>query len=391
MDARTVRRPDLALLLPNMGAGGVERISLNLVNELVARGYAVDLLLLGRTGVFLQQLRPEIRIYDFRSPRIRYSARPLVRYLKEQKPRATLACMWPLTVVAAVANRLAGSPTRMILAEHTTLSQPSRQATWLRRALVRTSVRLAYPLAAGVVSVSRGAARDLCRFAGLPPGLVQVIYNPVVGELPGPETGPAELAVPGWEASPVRLLTAGTLKESRDLPNLLQALRLLRQDLDARLLILGDGPLRADVEAQVRRLDLDEHVFLPGAVSNLLPYYRRAHVFALPSRFEGLPTVLIEALAAGLSVVSTDCPSGPREILAHGEFGRLVPVADPAALAAALRETLAWPRNPVDLRQRALDFSIRAGTDAYEALLWPSLGQRLPIEEQATPPLEAHE
>ncbi|MEZ5665411.1 MAG: glycosyltransferase [Burkholderiaceae bacterium] len=220
------------------------------------------------------------------------------------------------------------------------------------------------------MAVSHGAADDLAQFARIDRRSIQVIYNPVVGSLPD---RPAVACEPAdwWRGQHQRLLAVGTLKPIKGYDTLLEAFARLRAHADVRLLILGEGGERTGLEALVQRLGLQGQVFLPGFVQDPTPYFQRADLHVLSSSGEGLPTVLIEALAAGTPIVSTDCPSGPREILADGRFGQLVPVGDAAALAEAMAQSLASNHDHDALKARAQDFSIDKAVDQYEALLFP--------------------
>jgi glycosyltransferase involved in cell wall biosynthesis len=360
----------ITLLLPDLRGGGAERVAINLANGFAARGYAVDMVLLSATGVFLADLLPEIRVVDLQVNRARWALPPLVRYLRKNRPTALLACMWPLTLTAIWARRLARVPTRVVVAEHTTWSRSEllqrRTVGWQ----VRTSMHHVFPSADAIVTVSKGASDDLAHFAKLDRKVITVIYNPVVGDEqpfnPKPRD-PAEW----WTGTHRRVLAVGTLKTIKDYTTLLLAFAQLRQCVDARLLILGEGECRTALEAQVSQLGLDGYVFMPGFVKDLTTYYQRADLHVLSSTGEGLPTVLIEALAAGTPVVSTDCPSGPREILSDGKFGSLVPVGDATALAAAMADSLAVTHDKAALKLRAQDFSIDKAVDQYLALLFP--------------------
>lgn len=361
----------LAVLIPDLAAGGAERVNVNLANSLAARGHRVDMVLMNAGGALQGDLSTEVTKVDLRCARVRQVLWPLVRYLRAAKPNALLANMWPLTVMAVLARRLAGVPTRVVVAEHTTWSRSELLARPTVGWQVRTSMRYFFPKADAIVAVSNGAADDLARFARLDRRAISVIYNPVVGETRQlPDTtvhGPSGW----WSGSHKKVLAVGTLKPIKDYGTLLDAFAVLRQQADARLLILGEGQCRAELGEQVRRLGLETSVFMPGFVKDPTPYYQQADLHVLSSTGEGLPTVIIEALAAGTPVVSTDCPSGPREILVDGQFGRLVPVGDAPALATAMAESLAAEHDRAALKARAQDFSIDKAVDQYEALLFP--------------------
>lgn len=362
----------VSLVLPDLRGGGAERVAVNLANGFAQRGYIVDMVLLSATGELLSDLHPDIRVVDLKVQRMRWALPALVRYLRQARPAAVLACMWPLTVIALWARTLSRVPTRLVVAEHATWSRSELLKGWAVGWQIRASMHRFFPKADAIVAVSQGAADDLAHFATLDRSAITVIYNPVVGD------GPVlELATPsapaGWCVGMHRkVLAVGTLKEIKDYSTLLNAFAVLRQRVDARLLILGEGECRAALEAQARRLGISGSVFMPGFVKDTAPYYRRADLHVLSSTGEGFGNVVVEALAAGTPVVSTDCPSGPREILCGGEFGRLVPVGDVDALAAAMQESLTASHDKAALIARAQDFSIDKAVDQYEALLFPA-------------------
>ena len=360
----------IAFLIPNLRGGGAERVAVNLANSFVQRGYAVDMVLLSAHGELLADLLPNVRVINLRVNRLRGLLFPLVRYLRQSRPAALLACIWPLTIVALLARALAFVPIRVVVAEHTTWSRDEIAGTSWGRWKVASSMHYVFPAADGIVTVSNGAAEDLARFANLDRSAITVIYNPVVGDFKPPSSTP--LAPDGWWTGTHRkVLAVGTLNLIKDHATLLHAFAHLSRQVDARLLILGEGNCRGALEAQAQQLGIEANVFMPGFIKDTSSYFQQADLHVLSSTGEGLPTVIIEALATGTPVVSTDCPSGPREILSGGKFGRLVPVGDAAALAAAMAESLSATHDTAALKARAQDFSIDKAVDQYEALLFP--------------------
>ena len=377
MPSEAERTGLIAILLPDLRGGGVERVRTLLAREFLARGYRIEFVLLRAQGELLPDVPPGADIVDLRAGRFRAAFWPLVKYLRRRRPAALLAAMWPLTGLAVLAKRVAHSDCRLVVSEHNALSRTPTYQGWSGRAH-RMAGALLYRLAAGVVCVSQGVREDIRASTGLSPDRMHVVYNPVRRAVALDRAVDADV-LGWWKEGAARLIAIGSLKPQKDFSTLLQALALLRQTRAARLLILGEGTLRAELETLVSSLGLKDSVRMPGFVPDPYPYLAHADLFAISSAWEGLGNVIIEALVAGVPVVSTDCPSGPAEILANGKYGRLVPVGDPEALAAAMTEALDAAVDRDMLRLRGAEFSIERAADQYLALLDPggsTLAQR---------------
>jgi len=331
----------LAILVPGLYGGGAERVMLKLAQGISARGHAVDLVLARAEGPYLAAVPGSVRVVDLRARRMVASLPALVRYLRREEPDALLSVLHA-NVVALWARRLAGVGIRVFVSERNSLSSASRHyASDLRMRLAPWLKRRFYPWADGIIAVSKGVADELAEITGIPRQRVRVIYNPIVTpELEEQAQMPLEHPwfVPGQ--APV-ILAVGRLTAQKDFVTLIKAFAQLRKTRQARLLILGEGEERPTLEDLVEQLGLEQDISLPGFVSNPYPFMARASAFVLSSRWEGLPGVLIEALYCGAPLVATDCPSGPREILRDGEYGRMVPVGDSVALSRAIEAALA--------------------------------------------------
>jgi glycosyltransferase involved in cell wall biosynthesis len=342
-----------------------------LANGFAARGYAVDLVLANGQGPYLGDVSPDVRIVDLQAGRVIKALVPLARHLRHTRPAALLTAMNHANVVAALAHRWSGVPSRLALSEHTTISVEAQRERSVAGRIVYALVPWMYRWADGLTAVSQAAARDLEQFAHLPAGAVRAIYNPFdlqrIHRMAYDEPRHPWLA-PG---QPPVVLAIGRLAEEKDFPTLIRAFAQSRSRGNARLLILGEGPLRPALLAEAAACGLTAEDFqMPGFVDNPYAFLARTGVFVLSSRWEGLPGVLIEAMACGTPVVSTDCPSGPNEILEGGRWGRLVPVGDSAALANAIDAVLSSERNALpNVRLRAADFDQERAIDAYLAVL----------------------
>ncbi|NER20874.1 MAG: glycosyltransferase [Symploca sp. SIO1C2] len=358
----------LAIFITYLDGGGVERVLVNLAYGFVERGLSVDLVVAKAEGAFLSLMPPEVRVVDLASKRLLLSIPGLIKYLQENQPQALLSAMENINVVALLSRRLAGVSTRSVVSVHNTLSQESQRTTQLSKRLAPYLARWFYPWADAVVTVSQGAAQDLLDL-GLSSESLQVIYNPVV--TPNLSQKAIEPIGHPWfkPGSPPVILAVGRLEAQKDFPTLIKAFAQVRQQCAAKLLILGEGQDRPALEALVQELGLESDIALPGFVYNPYAYMAKAAVFVLSSIFEGLPTVLIEAMAGGTPIVATDCKSGPAEILEQGKYGKLVPVGDIQAMAKAIASTLEQPQDVLLLQQRAADFSLDKAVSQYLQVL----------------------
>ena len=365
------------ILLPDLRGGGAERVCLNLANEFASRGLQVRMVLMRAEGELLPLLDPRVKVADLGAARGRNLLWPLVRHLRQARPAALLANMWPLTFLAVLARKLARVECRIVAVEHTTWSATPLLASRRTALAFRASMKWLHPRAAALLAVSQGAADDLEHFVDLPPRSVQPQYNPIVAcTSRQPPVAPPGRETAWWHGSHRKLLAVGTLKAVKDFPTLLRAFARLRQQVDARLLILGEGEERPALQALVHELGLEHAVELPGFVVDTAPYYARADLFVLSSTHEGFGNVIAEALDHGVPVVSTDCPSGPREILQDGKYGTLVPVGDVGALAQAMLAALHAPHDPTALKARARDFAVDTIADQYLDHLLPGWRER---------------
>lgn len=361
----------LAIFLPTLNGGGAERVMVTLANAIAARGFLVDLVLATAQGPYLKDVSPAVRVVDLKAGRVIKALLPLARYFRIVRPVAVLSAMGHANVVALLARKMSRATTRVIISERGLISGEHKLSQGVAAYLNYWLIRLLYTGADGICAVSQAAARDLATFASLPLQRVQTIYNPF--DLARIAQLAAEpLDHPWFSAGQVPVLLAiGRMNEAKDFPVLIRAVAKLRQLRAARLVILGEGALRPELEALLAQLGLgDDAVQLPGFVANPFAWLARCNMFVLSSRREGLPGALIEAMACGVPVVSTDCLSGPDEILQGGRWGRLVPVGDVDALAQAITDTLDMPpAERPDVRQRAADFEQERAVDAYLRIL----------------------
>ena len=334
----------------------------NLAHGLVTQGLNVDLVLASATGPYLQEVSGDLNIIDLQVQGVLKSVPALTAYLRRTRPEVMVSTLQYANLAALWARRLSGVPTRVYLREANMLSVGGSASPKSR--LILSFVKRFYPWADGIIAVSNGVGEDVGRFTGINPSKICTVYNPVVTEellikSHEPVTHP-------WfsEEVPV-VLGVGRLTKQKGFATLVRAFAELRQVRPTKLVILGEGEDRSALQGLVDDLNLTQDVDMPGFVDNPFAYMANASVFVLSSAWEGLPGVLIQALACGCPVVSTDCPSGPAEVLEGGRYGDLVPVGDASAMAAATLRTLESPLSSEKLATRAQAFSVEASTKAY--------------------------
>lgn len=371
------------LFIPNLDGGGAEKVILNLAQGFQRRGMAVAVVAAQAEGAFLQDIPAGVQFVDLQAKFPVYLSKTLAlkQHLQRTRPDYLLSTL-DILGSAVVARNLARVPTRVMMVVQTHLTQQFKDRHGpLTTGLKWFGVGQLYSRADAIAAASQGVAADLAAHTAISPQRIQVIYNPVLTyDFYDKVNQPVEHPWFAPDAPPV-ILGVGRLVKQKDFATLVQAFALVRQQRPARLVILGDGDKREPevkprLQAMIQDLGLSADVDLPGFVSNPYAYMARARVFALSSIYEGFGNVVAEALAAGTPVVSTDCESGPAEILDQGTYGQLVPVKDPGALAAAILETLQQPPSPERLKQRAAAFSIDTICAAYLTGLGLDAGRR---------------
>lgn len=347
----------------------------NLVRQFSDWGFAVDLLRIRNHGPHLSAAAlPGVRIVDLGCAHVSTVLPSLVRYLRRQHPRALLTDKDRVNRVAIVARAVAGTGTRLAVRIGTTVSVNLASRKPLDRWLQRKSMGGLYPLADRVIVPSVGVANDLADYTGIDRGRIQVARSPIV--TPELFRLAGESVDHPWlmEHEVPVVLGAGELGYRKDFETLVQAFALVRRKRPCRLVILGRGRRREALLALAEELGIAEDVDLPGFHPNPYGFMARADLFVLSSRWEGMPVVLIEALAAHTPVVATDCPSGPREILDGSGLGSLVPVGGVESMAEAIDTWLDAECPDAGFERAIADYRIEASACAY----LEALGMRCP-------------
>ncbi|MGB5494719.1 MAG: glycosyltransferase [Sedimenticolaceae bacterium] len=358
----------IACFFATSGHSGVDRVLQRLLPAIAARGYQVDLLHVRGHGPEIPS-QSNLHKVELGVEHVATALPGLIRYLRRCRPEVIFSDKDRVNRTAILAKRLSGSNARLVLRNGTTVSVDLRDRKPLDRFLQRLSMRYLYGAADSILMPSIGAADDFAALSGIARERIQVVPSPVISQdLYALASAPVDHPWLIEKESPV-ILSIGELCGRKDFETLIRAFALLRQATPARLIILGRGKRHDRLLVLARRLGVAESVDLPGFDANPYRFIAHADLFALTSRWEGMPVVLIEALALGRQIVSTDCPSGPRELLADGRLGRLVPVGDHRQFAQAMQQALG-EQPPLEAMQHAASaYTVEASTDAYLAAM----------------------
>ncbi len=363
----------ITMVLPDFGGGGAERIMVFLANAFADRGIDITFLAGRAEGPCLSDLSPRVRLVDLGVSRFALAVPRLVQHLNRVAPDAVLSALTHANLVTLLAGWLARRGPRIVVAEHNSTTMLANAGSGAKQAVKTALMRRLYPRADCITFVSHAMQDEFATLFRLPPERLATVYNPVpVDKLRGlAATGPTH----PWLARKDGLvvIAAGRLTEQKDFPTLLRAFS--RLSPPARLIIFGEGPDRVSLTALRAELGLEDRVDLPGFVANLPAELAASDLFVLSSRWEGLPGVLLEALALDVPVVATNCPTGPEEILQGGRWGRLVPVGRAQDLAVAMQAALDQPSSTTGdevLARFAPDHIV----EQYLKILLPGRGAR---------------
>ena len=363
-------KPHIALFLPSLEGGGAERAFVDLANQFVDLGVRVDLVLVRAKGPYLSEVRSEVLVVDLQGSRTTLAVLKLFRYLRRNRPDAIISGLDTANMASMIACIAAGCSNRAIFTQRAILREcyrlqyPNTHRAWL------AILRLIYARARLIISNSHAASHDLCEGFGISPAKLAVIHNSV--DIDRIERLALVDPKHPWTTSSAKplILSVGSLTPRKDFSTLLRAFAIVRQSLDCNLIVLGEGTERIRLEALAKEIGVADSVQFLGFDANPFCWMARARVMASSTLAEGCPNVIQQALACGTPIVATDCPGGTSEILEGGKWGRLVPVANPQALADAITATLKDKSHP-NSRLRAADFDPRKNAKEYLKLILP--------------------
>lgn len=355
----------IALYIGSMGGGGAEKVFMLLANSFVCQGFKVDLLLTKKDGFYLNRLDKRINIIELSGKRTLLDLFKLAKYLKSSNPDVIVSALVSSNLICATASLFSRSMTKVYVTEHSNLSQTLNQIVFYKAFVIDLLLRIIYRKVDGVISVSNGVKEDLNLRMPFLINKNVTIYNPF--EINSIKEKSLESNSHPWLKSSRNhktVVAVGRLSAAKDFQNLLTSIFILKDKIDIRLIILGDGELKTELTDFINNKEISGIVSLHGFTDNPFSFMSKADLFVSSSKYEGFSNVLVESMISGCPIVSTDCPSGPAEILENGRWGTLVPVGDPEALADAIYEELSNSTD-VSYEQRIKDFNMEKISRSY--------------------------
>lgn len=357
------KQKHIALFLPSLRGGGAEKMMINLAHGFANKNIKVDLITVEKDGVY--KAPNNVNHICLNLKKVKHSIIPLIKYLKKEKPNYLISTLTHSNIIAVIAKLLSLSKTKIIIRSANTISFSLKGIKLRRKLTQKYGAMIFYRFAYKIIANSEKSADDLSETLNINRRKIEIIYNPTITsdifvkmneKINHPWVNDKDNKI---------ILGVGRLNKQKNFPVLIQAFDIIKEKGNFKLIILGEGKERKKLENLIKKLNLEKYIDLLGFVNNPYAYMSKSNIFVLSSNSEGLPNVLIEAMACGTPVVSTNCPSGPSEILEDGKYGKLVPVNNKEALAKAIIETL---ENPVDknkLRERASFFSVEKAVNKY--------------------------
>jgi glycosyltransferase involved in cell wall biosynthesis len=353
-------RPDVALFLPTLYSGGAERVQLNLARYFLDRGLRVDLVVCKYFGSLKDKVPNGVRLISLDARKVMFSAPAYLRYLRTARPSVVLSSVENASIISCVGKMLSSHRHRLLVRLDNSLSEPGILPLQMHRWPVMTAILSTFHAADAFVAVSNGLKEQLSRLPGLGSKPIRRIFNPIIHEGFAAQADLTPALPPSIKPGEPFVLAVGRLHKQKGYTHLLQAFARVAKQRPSHLIILGEGDDREALQGLANSLGIAPYVHFLGYASNPLAYMRRAAVFVLSSLAEGFGNVIVEALACGTPVISTDCPHGPRDILSGGRYGTLVRVGDVDALAHAIVAKLNVPKPAMseELKKHLQLFSI---------------------------------
>jgi glycosyltransferase involved in cell wall biosynthesis len=357
----------ILFFMQSLGGGGAERTVVNIVNNLNKELFSVKLVIgNNNSNAYSEFLDQKINVIDLKTTRLRYSIVKLRKIINKEQPDIIFTTVNHNNIITSlVTASLVNNKPKLIVREAAIRSE-SKKAKLINKILTKFCYNI---IADGVVALSKGVKNDLVMNFGINKGKVKVIYNPV--DIEKIEAMKSESIDEEFVDDEKVLISVGRLVDTKDYPTLLRAFKIISERFKAKLIIAGIGELEKELKQMALDLGIHNNVIFKGFLKNPYKYMSKSDIFILTSKWEGFGHVIVEAMAAGLPVISTECNSGPKEIITNNINGKLVEVGNFEDLADTIIETLENDNSKLvyNARSRAQDFNVKKIINDYEGYL----------------------
>ncbi len=355
----------------DLGRGGAETVTFNLSNYLCEKGNEIHILTINNKDQLSERLNKEVKFTTFNKQKIISSLIPLIRFIRTENIDCFISNTWPVTIISVIASFFcSGFRQRLFLVEHCNLNEEFKHRGILFRLLLRLSIALLHNQAYKVITVSNGVREDLIR-KGLRSKKAKVIYNPAYPTLAENEINDEDGKRKWFKEECLKISSIGHLHKQKNHLNLVRAIEILKNEkkINCHAIIAGEGPERNNILALINQKNLTNNVTLVGAIDNPISLIKESDLFVLSSNYEGFGMVIVEALSVGKTVVSTDCQSGPAEIIGDNEFGYLCKINDSSELAEKIDLARKNNINPDKLITKSKEYTLEKIGPIYEEML----------------------
>ncbi len=335
----------IAFFIPKLTYGGAERVIIDIANNLSKRGYLIDIVLAKGGNIYLEEISPSVNIINLNCKSTILSIFSLSKYIKKYSPNGIISALSHANCVALLSRKIMNKNIKVVVSERNISYRNTLNKIGFKRIILDLLIKYLYPEAKCIVTVSEGVRESIIDTYKFKRNQVKAIFNPCdfkkINKLKSKSISNYEINNAFKSENQKIILSVGSLTIQKNYSLLIKAFKIVRREINCKLIILGEGPERSKLEELCRNLGIDsKSIFFPGFIANPFPYMKDCDLYVMSSLWEGLPNVLIQALACNCKIISTDCDAGPREILEDGKWGRLIKVNDLNELANAMIEEL---------------------------------------------------
>tara|TARA_B100000212_G_scaffold89261_1_gene65453 strand:- start:27714 stop:28835 length:1122 start_codon:yes stop_codon:yes gene_type:complete len=335
----------IAFFIPKLTYGGAERVIIDIANNLSKRGYLIDIVLAKGGKIYLEEISPSVNIINLNSKSTILSFFNLSRYIQKSRPNGIISALSHANCVVLLSRKFVNNNTKVVVSERNISYRNTFNKIGFKRFILDLLIKYLYPEAKCIVTVSEGVRESIINTYKFKRDHVKAILNPCdfqkINNLKSKCMLNSKI-INGFKSENQKIiLSVGSLTIQKNYSLLIKAFKIVSQEINCKLIILGEGPERSKLDELCRNLAIDSNsIYMPGFIANPFPYMKACDLYVMSSLWEGLPNVLIQALACKCNIISTDCDAGPREILEDGKWGRLIKVNDTNGLANAMIEEL---------------------------------------------------